>query len=525
MPLLALSFRPVVFWLLLACGSSWWLTFSLLTGLTLEDTLITCRYAQNLVSGNGFVFNPGQHVLGTTTPLVTLFLAGSGFMFGPDTIPLAATLSMGLFGVLAGALGYALLGALHFPQMVRLLVLPLFFGNSLIIAPSVGGMETPLVLFCMAASSLALLRHQPLPCLLACAVLVLTRPDGIVWSALIGLALLWQSEKVPWTAILTAVGVTLPWLLFSVWYFGSPLPHSITAKMAIGEFPGMPPLWSITRLRIFTTWYVCFTGFRPYSAASWAVLGVVAFGAKSYFAHPDRRTFGSVLVGYMFCYGLFLYVGRAPDFLRYLVPLAWCAVLLGAPGVWAFAGFVSHRLLGSRAQPYPQLALAGACILSLCLAQNYGIVQEQREWQANEHDTRRAIGLWLRDHTPHNSVVAMEAVGYQAFFSQRTVLDLAGIVSPEVVALKKATRSSAEFFFQIVATLAPDYLVLRSFEVDENRHFHGGPLFETEEQRAYFVGTYRECRRFAAPYPARWGEMSFLTVYGRVAEDGEPCSR
>lgn len=509
------SSRSAAFWILLACGCVWWLVFRLMTGLTLEDTLITCRYAQNIAAGNGFVFNPGQHVLGTTTPLVTLFLALVGTVFGPATIPLAAALTMAIFGIFAGVLVYAILAELDYPLPTRLLSLPLFFGSPLILVPSVGGMETPLVLFCMAASGLALLRRQPLACLLASTMLILTRPDGIVWAALMSLAVVHQSRKIPWKAVLAALGVMLPWLLFSVWYFGSPLPHSVTAKMAIGEFPGMPPLLSITRLRIFTTWYLCFIGFPPYSSMNWVWLFVLVVGAISYLTHASRRAFGMLLVGYVFLYGLFLYVGRAPDFLRYLAPTAWCVVLLGAPGVWALSCLVAERLhkVGARLKIGPPIAMA--VVVSVCLVQNYGIVQEHAELQANEYHTRRAIGLWLRDNTPRDSVVAMEAVGYQAFFSQRTVLDLAGIISPEVVALKKATNSNAELFFQTVSMLAPDYLVLRSFEVDENRHFHGGPLFETEEQRDYFTRTYREYQRFAAPYPERWGEMSFLTIYGR----------
>ncbi|MBI3245442.1 MAG: hypothetical protein HYZ50_02910 [Deltaproteobacteria bacterium] len=517
------SSRSAAFWVLLACGCGWWLVFSLLTGVTLEDTLITCRYAQNIAAGNGFVFNPGQHVLGTTTPLVTLFLALVGTVSGPATIPLAATLTMATFGVLTGVVVYSILAELEYPLLARLLSLPLFFGSRLILVPSVGGMETPLALFCMAASGLALLRRQPLACLLFSAVLMLTRPDGIVWAALISLAVIWQSRKIPWKAVFVSIGILLPWLLFAVWYFGSPLPHSVTAKMAIGEAPGMPPRLSLVGLRIFTTWYLHSIGFPPYSGMSWLWLFVLVLGAISYLTHASRRAFGMLLVGYVFLYGLFLYVGRAPDFLRYLAPTAWCAVLLGASGVWTLSCLVSERLhkAGSRLRMRPEIAIA--VVFGVCLVQNYGIVQEHAELQANENQTRRAIGLWLRDHTPHDSVVAMEAVGYQAFFSQRTVLDLAGIVSPEVVALKKATKSNAELFFKIVSTLAPDYLVLRSFEVDENRHFHGGQLFETEEQRDFFTRTYRECQRFAAPYPERWGEMSFLTIYGHSAEGGEAC--
>ena len=60
---------------MLTCGVAWWIIFRMSTNLTLEDALITYRYAQNLGAGNGFVFNIGQPVLGTTTPLLTLYLA------------------------------------------------------------------------------------------------------------------------------------------------------------------------------------------------------------------------------------------------------------------------------------------------------------------------------------------------------------------------------------------------------------------------------------------------------------------
>ncbi len=47
----------------------------LTTHSTHEDFLITLRYAENIASGRGFVYNAGEHVLGTTTPLYTLLLA------------------------------------------------------------------------------------------------------------------------------------------------------------------------------------------------------------------------------------------------------------------------------------------------------------------------------------------------------------------------------------------------------------------------------------------------------------------
>ena len=41
---------------------------------TIDDSYITYRYARDILAGQGFVFNPGERVLGTTTPLYTALM-------------------------------------------------------------------------------------------------------------------------------------------------------------------------------------------------------------------------------------------------------------------------------------------------------------------------------------------------------------------------------------------------------------------------------------------------------------------
>ena len=66
-----------------------------------DDPYITFRYAKNLADGKGFVFNEGERVGGTTTPLSAFVMAGL-FKIG---IPLR-----GIVGIL-GAIAYGLMGA------------------------------------------------------------------------------------------------------------------------------------------------------------------------------------------------------------------------------------------------------------------------------------------------------------------------------------------------------------------------------------------------------------------------------
>ena len=53
----------------------------------IDNSYITFRYARNLLAGSGFVYNPGELVLGTTTPLYTLLMAALGFLFGGAQAP------------------------------------------------------------------------------------------------------------------------------------------------------------------------------------------------------------------------------------------------------------------------------------------------------------------------------------------------------------------------------------------------------------------------------------------------------
>src|SRR6266496_4099807 len=70
-PAIELSPRAahVLLGLLFAGALVAWILFASYTRMRLEDALITFRYAENLALGKGFVYNAGERVLGTTTPL------------------------------------------------------------------------------------------------------------------------------------------------------------------------------------------------------------------------------------------------------------------------------------------------------------------------------------------------------------------------------------------------------------------------------------------------------------------------
>jgi len=55
--------------------------------LPVDDAYLTCRYAANLAGRAGFVFQAGEKVLGTSSPLMAMILAGLAALFDPGSRP------------------------------------------------------------------------------------------------------------------------------------------------------------------------------------------------------------------------------------------------------------------------------------------------------------------------------------------------------------------------------------------------------------------------------------------------------
>lgn len=503
------------FCLLLLIASVWWIYFRLRTGLTWEDAYITFRYSTNLASGNGFVFNPGERVLGTTTPLFALLLALAGKLFGISLIPsIGAALSV-FCGLAAGAFIYALCRHVESARPVALIATALYLSNGLILRVSVGGMETSLVLLLMAASAYGIVSARFPLTFWACAFLVITRLDGIFWGVACCLAIFHSRQTVRFRDwFIPFALIILPWFLFAFFYFGSIVPNTVYAKQVIG-IAGDRHTHSLSDAIHFCTWFIGALGYGTTSLQGlWLVLLVLGVFVGQ--LPMKRKLLARTLVGFLLLYAAFLFWGKAPYQPRYLAPALWAFSLFIAFGLKEVAD-LWHRQDISWSK-HLRFGFVCTILVLYALIQNRNSLAPNRQYEENEWQTRRVLGLWLQQHTPLDSSVAMEAIGYQGYYSQREIVDMAGLVSPRVIQLRQESSSNAETFYKLISQIHPDYLVLRSFEADRNLHFHGGPLFENAQQKRYFQLHYREVKRFVAPHPKLWKTLSPLTLFERVKE-------
>ncbi|MHC1781425.1 MAG: hypothetical protein AB9891_01455 [Anaerolineaceae bacterium] len=423
--------------------------WKLYTGYTFEDAFITFRYARNLADGLGFVYNAGEHVLGTTTPLFSLLMAGWIKLFPNFVVPGAAT-----FGLLAGLtsifLVWKILGELQIDDGQKILITGLLAASDKFWSRDMGGMETPLVICAMMASFYLLLRHKPAWAGVFAEILLWLRIDGLPWVILMAASAWVISRCLPLKFLVTAAAIYLPWLVFSFFYFGSLVPHTIFAK-SVAYAAGMPPIWD--RAGALMRWLTPFS--LPYldlTVVKWAAVVTLAVSTMGIIA-IRRQKWLLLLPAFCLEEAARLIVMGATFESRYFVPLIWALLILFGFGLSSACGFLSARIKFHRLIGYSLVAIYLGT--SLWFAFQQALSNQETQYFVYESSLKN-MGIWLDKNTPPDSSVLLEPLGYVGFHANRRMIDEVGLVSPQVVALKKQGYDT----FGLVNSLNPDYVVL-----------------------------------------------------------------
>jgi hypothetical protein len=200
--------------------------FILFRSWSYDDPFITYRYADNLHRGLGFVYNPGQQVLSTTTPLFTILLAVMEGLWGD--LPTLANL-IGAFSLALGGLFCWTLARAWGPPTAGYFALLLYPTFPLLLTTL--GSEMPLYLALCLGTILFYTRTNYSLASVFAAFAVLARPDGVLVAIILACDYLIRvRRRIPWLGVGLFLGLTMPWMLFAWLYFGSPVPSTPAAK-------------------------------------------------------------------------------------------------------------------------------------------------------------------------------------------------------------------------------------------------------------------------------------------------------
>ncbi|MCZ6649904.1 MAG: hypothetical protein O7D35_04485 [Acidobacteria bacterium] len=394
-----------------------------------DDAFISFRYARNLATGHGLVFNAGdpQPVEGYTNFLWTLLLAGTTAL---GLNPEIAARNLGLMAAMGAQLATFFLARTLMPRFPFLWALPacLLAANSFFVVEAIQGLETT---FMAALVTAALARRAteivafaagrktiPFSALIL-GLSALTRPEGYLVFAVIiladwlGLARLRRRPGRFQVMSLTLFAVpVVPHLAFRLFTYHDWLPHTFYAKTGGGWDQVLRGL-----LYVGSGWL---------HTLPWILLAILALLAPATLRRetPAQRTI--VLTGMVWLAATAGVVLEGGDFKPTFRFLVWSLPLVA---VLACTGLAVLLAGLSRAKPHRSrmLALSLAAGMLIWAAMGSGQARYFAAQRRMDLKILRQAAAWFDTNLPADALMATGPAGAIPYYTGRPTLDMWGI--------------------------------------------------------------------------------------------------
>lgn len=463
---------------------------------TIDDAYITFRYARNILGGAGFVYNPGQRVLGTTTPLYALSMAVLGLFSGAAAAPFPQ------LALVYNAILDSFTAILLLLIGMRLGLRWAGWGAALAwaIAPwsvtfAIGGMETSLYVFLLVGAWAAYLHRRFTLTALVASLSFLARPDALALVLPLLLdRLLWdqarRGEKIKAGEVVAFLLPLLFWFTFAWARFDALLPHSIAAKANAYHLE-----WHAALVRFLQHYATPFMGHTTFGN-NYIKIGIVLFPAlaliamlRTFKADPSNWPFLLFPWGYAGAFAL----ANPLVFRWYLTPPLPFYFLLVLAGAETLIDELTGKQ-GDRRIKWILAALAIICMPFFSLLSN---------WELHpDHGLRRPapemawyklellytdVALILSPEIQQNGgLLAAGDVGALGYYTEAQILDTVGLMSPQAVTYypipDELYREHAYVIPpDLILEMQPEYLV--TLEI----YIRTGLLNDTRFSRQYLL--------------------------------------
>lgn len=440
---------------------------------TIDDAFITFRYARNLLSGHGFVYNPGERVQGTTTPLYTVLMAGEKALLPGIEYPLLALVTNALADAASVvAIGWMCKRALDAPW------LGIACASTWIISPmsvtfAVGGMETSVFILLLLLTVGTYAAGSAGWSAFCGALATLTRPDALLIVLPLYAHMLWDRRRIPWREGALYLLALAPWVLFATLYFGSPLTNSVVAKTAAYRLDRFSAL-----IRLIQHYATPFFENETFSTR-WVAVGGILYPFLSLlggWTMVRRQGRTLPLVVYPWLYFAAFGATNPLLFRWYLAPMLPMYILCILYGGLK----IGTDVVGALQERWPAAPTAGRIAGGLLVAAILGLYANswtlhpdhgpdrpapEMAWFKLEQLYREVtLDLKAREPLSDQTRIAAGDIGVVGWTSGARILDTLGLVSPQSVPYYPLPADAYVISYAVSTDLVlaeqPDYLIL-----------------------------------------------------------------
>lgn len=442
-----------IFWILLLSSAVVFVINILLSvaqnglGFPLDDAWIHQTYARSIATSGSWKYSVNDSSAGSTSPLWTLLLV-PGFLFGSSS-PYFWTFLISwfsYFGIVfvTTKLCDSLLPGNKGAKLILGLIM--VFEWHLVWA-SGSGMET--VLFCLGVMLifyLLLAGKKYFLVVFLVGLLVCVRPDGITLLGPVLLVLggnILKGNASSKALLWMILGLVVPLIGYGCHNYslsGQILPNTFFAKSA--EYRELLSTSIIGRIFNLSTVLI--------SGAGILLLPGFLRSVYTAFKSKDPWKMSTILwiLGFLVMYAIRLPVVYQHG--RYLMPVI---------PVFLFLGFLGTVEILALIRPQKQFAYTTIIFAGLLITSLIFLVEGFRSYSTDVKVINRLMvepAIWLHDNSEEDSIIAAHDIGAIGFFSERKIIDLAGLIDPMIVPIIRDEDQLTRYILESGA----DYLVV-----------------------------------------------------------------
>ena len=429
----------------------------------LDDPWIHLTFAKNLAQYFSFsYFKNEMATAGSTSPVYT-FLVAAGFLVSNNEMIISYVIGI-LFFILSGAYFYKL-SSFDFAKenYFALLFTAIFIADKWVSFISVSGMETTMFVFTLIAAAYFYRQRSAVVFAVFLGLILWGRPDGVTFLGALAVDYFFAARfsktdkniklfaKNDFVKIgIIAGSIVILYFIMNFILSGSLLPNTYSAKLTYYA----PEFKSRSEFLKFEVWDYFTSG-----AYGILAVGFIFAAAKTLYDLAKKKYNPNILYVLAVLALIFVYWFKLPyahRFGRYLMPAIPFIILASGLGFREMSVLAGNYFKNKKLANGFMILVSAVIILYSFL--NYS---ENKTTYAEQcayiHDRQVVTALWIKENTKPEDVIATHDVGAIGYYSERKIVDVAGLITPELIT-KINDRNYTTFLMEYLKKSSVSYL-------------------------------------------------------------------
>jgi len=487
-----------------------------------EDYMITATGIENALNGFGLTHHVSERVHYFTSPMAVLIPLLFHPIAGGILIMRIASL-ISTVGTIF--IAYRICRFMNFNSTALVFVLSYLSFDFLHIIFGMTGMETQIGVFIVLLAvflfmqfysenvAMEIKKKDSLLgiCLGLC---MLCRPDFVIVCLCIGMWILFTKPSRLPRVVIFALIIYLPWIIFTILYYGSPIPNTILAKSRYGGGP-LPPLDPLNVVKMILERWTVWAPIYEYteitsnnsairSVSCLVVIALISLAITGAIGGSKKKKVFHIVTAIFMLFVLYdVAFVHNEYFMWYLPPFtALAAILVGA-------GINSLSTLFDAKARFVAIPLCIIMISAYILPLPFMLPLVKQSQLEIEEGVLKKVGIRLSELMDDDDTVTLEPLGYIGYYARnKTIYDYPGLGSKIAVESLKRRQQGYYRLGWLIRDLAPDFACLRPNEYEEVRQqiydfdtvytlidiiksdkyiFSSGPLVSNRSGNSYFL--------------------------------------